>query len=269
MGSDAAFAIDETSALGRRAWALLAGAGLAQPGGETPARLLLVDPDDAALEHAARADPSRVVAVAQALPLPGDPPAPPRAFDPSLWSGAICARNQPYLESLLPRVALGLSTGRFLSAAPVQKVAYVAHEDAAILAAALLSSDFQDGRPLRVTGPAAFSHRELCEVASALFARRVVVEEIALEQLSAELVRRGMSAAQAALSARGDRLLLEAHDGAPSADGPRVTGVAALSLHAFLSRARDSLQAVARPRRLPAEPSSRSGMAACVPIGAP
>src|SRR6185436_16912328 len=116
MGSDAAFAIDETSALGRRARGLLAGAGLAQPrdgqrdGG---ARVLLVDPDDAQLERTARSSPSRLVLVAQALPLPGDRtarPGAPLAFP--IGSGAICARNQPYLESLLPRLALSLSTGR-------------------------------------------------------------------------------------------------------------------------------------------------------------
>jgi hypothetical protein len=275
MGSDAAYAIDDTSALARRARALLAGAGLdgagldqaraSERGGAV--RMLLVDPEQAELQHAASVKQSRIVLVAQALPLPGDRQVTSGAFE--LADGAICARNQPYLESLLPRLALGLSTGRFFSAAPAQKAAYVAHEDAAILAAALLASDFQEAHPLRVTGPTAFSHRELCAVASELFSRRVQVEEIAPEQLSAELIRRGMSAEQAALSTRGDRLLLDAHEGAPSTDGPRVTGVAALSLHAFLHKARESLQAVARPVRLPAELPSRSGLAVCAPINAP
>jgi hypothetical protein len=270
MSSDAAFAIDDTSALARRARALLAGAGLAQPdAGERSGatRMLLVDPEPTELEHAASVKPTRIVLVAQALPLPGDRPVTSGAFE--AVNGAIRVRSQPYLESLLPRLALGLSTGRFFSAAPAQKVAYVAHEDAAILAAALLASDLQEAHPLRVTGPAAFSHRELCAFASELFSRRVQVEEIALERLSAELIRRGMSVEQAALSTRGDQLLLEAFEGAPSADGPRVTGVAALSLHAFLHRARDSLQAVARPTRLPVELPSRSGLAVCAPINAP
>lgn len=270
MGSDAAFAIDDTSALARRARALLAGAGLAQPRPserDGAGRMLLVDPEQAELEHAARVKPTRIVLVAQALPLPGDRAVSSGTFEAT--NGAIRARNEPYLESLLPRLALGLSTGRFLSAAPAQKVAYVAHEDAAILAAALLASDFQEAHPLRVTGPAAFSHRELCALASELFSRRVQVEEISPEQLSAELIRRGMSAEQAALSMRGDQLLLGAHEGAPSTDGSRVTGVAALSLHAFLHRARDGLQAVARARRLPAELASRSGLAVCAPLNAP
>jgi hypothetical protein len=269
MSSDAAYAIDDTSALARRARALLAGAGLdrARASERGAARMLLVDPQEAELEHAASVKPTRIVLVAQAVPLPGDRPVANGAFE--LSSGAIRVRNQPYLESLLPRLALGLSTGRFFSAAPAQKVAYVAHEDAAILAAALLASDLQEVHPLRVTGPSAFSHRELCALASELFSRRVQVEEIAPELLSTELIRRGMSAEQAALSTRGDRLLLDKHDGAPSTDGPRVTGVAALSLHAFLHRTRDSLQAVARPVRLPAELSSRPGLAVCAPINAP
>jgi hypothetical protein len=263
MTSEPAFAIDDTSALGRRALALLSGAGLARPrASERDARrTLLVDASAAEQERAARA--SRLVLVSQALPLAGDRSGAHGRLAFAPGHRAVLVRNQPYLESLLPRLALGLSSGRFLSAAPTQETAYVAHEDAAIVAAALLVSDLQPPETLHVTGPAAFSHRALCALAAKLFSRQVQVEEIALERLSAELVARGMSAEQAELGARCDGLLLTAHEGAPSGDGPRVTGVAALSLHAFLDRMRDSLEAALRERRLPAEPPARPGMAGC------
>jgi hypothetical protein len=268
MISEAAFAIDDTSALGRRARTLLAGAGLAKPRhGEGGPRALLVDPEIAELTRMHWTGLRRLVLVSQALPLPGDHGTAAAPLVGPAVQGAIRAHNQPYLESLLPRLSLSLVTGRFLSAAPAARLAYVAHEDAAIVAAALLASDFQDANPLRVTGPAAFSHRELCGLAGELFSRRVVVEEIGLHQLDSELRRRGLSEEQAALAARADALLLHAHDGSASTDAPRVTGVAALSLRAFLDRAREGLQAGVRARRAPVE-LWRSG-SACAPVNAP
>jgi hypothetical protein len=272
MGSDAVFVINDTSALGRRARALLAGAGLAEPHGadvDGGARLLLVDAAMSELERALYAGAARVVHVEQVLPLPGDVVHESGASGTPQTSGVVRMRAQPYMESLLPRLALGLASGRFVSAAAAPKVAYVAHEDAAILAAALLASDVREPEALVVTGPSSFSHHELCAVVSELFSRRMLIDEVPLEQLGCELMRRGMSAEQAALSVRGDQLALHALRPAPSSDGPRVTGVAALSLPAFLDRARESLRAVARTRRVPVEFPSRSGNVVCAPINAP
>jgi hypothetical protein len=271
MGTEA-FVIDDTSALGRRARALLAVAGIGQAHGAellAAARLLLVDAPHAELERAARAGASRIVHVQQAVPLLGDRAGQSLSVLASAArSGVLRVRTQLYFENLLPRLALGLATGRFLSAAPTHRAAYVAHEDAAILAAALLASDVREPDTLHVTGPSSFSHEELCALAGELFSRRVLVESVAVDKLASELIRTGMSAEQAALGARGDRVLLHAQLSEPSPDGPRVTGVAALSLPAFLQRARDGLRAVARGKRAPAEFFSRPDNPSCTPVTA-
>jgi NAD(P)H dehydrogenase (quinone) len=272
MSFAAAFVIDDASELGRSAHTLLRGAGLAETLADaepSAPRVLLVDASDEVVRAAIRRKPSRVVHVMQALPLPGEvalaaiPGVGVRTLTatltvtggPPTW-GALQVRAAPYLEGLLPRLALALASGRFLSAAPDGEAAYVAHEDAAMLAATLLASDIHEPDPLFMTGPTSFSHRSLCRLVSELFAREVRVEPVPFEALPRALSQGGLSPEQAALSLRTDQLLASDACSAPSSAGPRITGMAPLALPAFLARVRERLDAAVRqghvsPSQLP------------------
>jgi hypothetical protein len=138
-----------------------------------------------------------------------------------------------------------------------------------MVAAALLSSDISEPRGLDITGPEAFTHHEVCELAAGLFGRRLQVKQVAPALLAEQLVQRGLSAEQATLSARCDEALLHLQLPPRSDDGPRVTGVACLSLATFLGRAREGLLASLPGRRAASASSSpRQSKSSCAPVNA-
>lgn len=242
--------IDTDSALAERVRGLLQQAGIrgirsgvAQSGD----RLLVVDASAAQLKQARKAGAQHVVHVQQASALLRGGGLHEAESEARLsWLQA-----QLYFEGLLPRIALSLATGRFVSAAPARRAAYIAHDDAAIAAAALLASDVQTGRKLALTGPAALSHAEVCALVAEDFSRTIDVEQVSMEALLPELQRRGLSSVEAHISLELDQALLRELPEV-SHDTSKITGMAPLSAAAILTRVRAPLLAMAEELRLPA-----------------
>ncbi len=271
MPSEPTLVIDDTSALGRRARALLEQGGVALSSElREGSRVLLVDPGRAQLARAVHAGVRHLVHVTQtAAADPAEPRPELFAIDGRAAFSVSLVRSQLYFENLWPRLALALASGVFVSAAPDVRAAYVAQEDTALAAAALLGSDLQVSATFHITGPVALSAREVCALTAELFDRRIAVEELTLDRLAPELVQRGVSGRDAAAGARADRALLHGSLAEASRDLARITGVAALSLTSALNQQRESLsRAAARLRHSAVVSFSRTGSTSCAPASA-
>jgi hypothetical protein len=233
MGSPLALAIDRASPLGRRAFRWLAGASLAQPllqaDGGLASRLLVVDVSADAL-RAQRQTAEHILYVHEA----GAPPAFPLV---KLGRAVSLLRPNLYMEELGPRLSLALQSGRFLSAAPSSRAAYIALDDAALVAAAALAADELPPADFSVSGPESLSHAELVELASELYGGPIALTAVSLAQLEAELLAAGMPHELAGRAVTMDRLLQSSEASLyaePTGSVAQVTGIAPVTLQKHL-----------------------------------
>ncbi|MEQ1899296.1 MAG: NAD(P)H-binding protein [Devosia sp.] len=139
---------------------------------------------------------SRAVAAAKAagvkhiaytsMPNP-EPPSPiPFANDHFGTEEAIKATGIPYTilrmawyaENLLGSLPNAISTGKWFSAAGEGRIAHPAREDCSRAAAGALIAESIESRIFTVTGPVAYTTREIAAIASGVFAKPVEVVDV-------------------------------------------------------------------------------------------
>jgi NAD(P)H dehydrogenase (quinone) len=83
-----------------------------------------------------------------------------------------------YAENLLGSLPSAISTGKWFSAAGEGRIAHPAREDCARAAAGALIADGNESRTFTVTGPVAYTTREIAAIASGIFARPIEVVDV-------------------------------------------------------------------------------------------
>jgi NAD(P)H dehydrogenase (quinone) len=85
-------------------------------------------------------------------------------------------RNSIYMETLIPQAARMVATGRAQAPEHEDRIGYVAREDCAAAAAAVLATPGHDGKAYDITGPQLIGVREVAQAASAVTGRPVRIE---------------------------------------------------------------------------------------------
>lgn len=135
--------------------------------------------------------------------MPAPEPASPIPFAPEHYGteeairasgiGYSILRMNWYAENLLSSLPSALQTGKWYTSAGAGTIAHVSREDTARAAAgALLAGDVS--RTLTVTGPEAFTTRQIAAIASEVTGRSIEVVDVSDEQLAAGAVAAGVPA---------------------------------------------------------------------------
>lgn len=106
-------------------------------------------------------------------------------------------RNNLYADFQAPVVARMIETGQLVTSAGDGRVAYVARDDCAAAAAAVLVQDGHESKAYDVTGPEAVGARELAALAAELGGRPVEVVQVDDETLLAGMIESGVPDAAA------------------------------------------------------------------------
>lgn len=106
-------------------------------------------------------------------------------------------RHAFYHDMLFAVLGDAAISGRFLSAANTGRVPYVAREDCALVASAVLCDSFDGTRTLEVTGPEALDADCLAQIATSVFGRPIHVIAVDVQQRTHTLMERGTPPAMA------------------------------------------------------------------------
>ncbi|MEH0419482.1 NAD(P)H-binding protein [Streptomyces sp. B21-083] len=101
-------------------------------------------------------------------------------------------RNNLYAENQIATVAQAVASGRLVTNAGDGAVAYVAREDCAAAAAAVLTGEGHAGQAYDITGPAALSAADLAALGTTLTGAPVAVVQVDDDALIAGLVAAGL-----------------------------------------------------------------------------
>ncbi|MDR5710173.1 MAG: SDR family oxidoreductase [Armatimonadota bacterium] len=104
-------------------------------------------------------------------------------------------RNNLYAESLLTSAPQAVQTGVLRLPAGEGRVSFVAREDCARLAAAVLTTPGHEERIYEVTGPESLSYAEVAAVLSELSGRAVRYEPVSLEEYTRSMQAAGLAPA--------------------------------------------------------------------------
>jgi NAD(P)H dehydrogenase (quinone) len=106
-------------------------------------------------------------------------------------------RNSLYADFQVPVVARAIETGQLVTSAGDGRVAYVARDDCAAVAAAVLLQDGHESKVYDVTGPEAVGPHELAALAAELGGRAVEVVQVDDDALLAGMIENGVPEAAA------------------------------------------------------------------------
>ena len=106
-------------------------------------------------------------------------------------------RNSLYADFQVPVIAQAIARGRLVTSAGDGRVAYVARDDCAAAAAAVLTQDGHEGRAYDVTGPEAIGPRDIAALAAELGGRPVEVVPVDDDALVAGMIETGVPEAAA------------------------------------------------------------------------
>jgi NAD(P)H dehydrogenase (quinone) len=169
-------------------------------------RLLLVSATDLARraeQHRAALDAAKAAGVRHVIYTSGLKPEPPNpavvapshyATEQALRHSGLdwtVLRNSLYADYQLPEASQAIATGVLVHNRGAGKVAYVARDDCARVAAAVLTGAGHAGACYDVTGPEAFSAAELAALYAALAGRPVLERRVGDDELVATLVGSG------------------------------------------------------------------------------
>lgn len=101
-------------------------------------------------------------------------------------------RNSWYTENLLGSLPAALASGKWYSASGEGLLSHVTREDTARAAAGALLADDAGSRVLTVTGPEAYTARQLAAIASDVLGRPIEVVDVTDEQYIAGLKHAGL-----------------------------------------------------------------------------
>ena len=101
-------------------------------------------------------------------------------------------RNNLYADFQVPVVAQAIARGQIVTSAGDGRVAYVARDDCAAAAAAVLVHDGHEGKAYDITGPDAIAPRDLAALAAELGGRAVEVVPVDDDALLAGMIANGV-----------------------------------------------------------------------------
>lgn len=101
-------------------------------------------------------------------------------------------RNYPYAENLIGSLSAALQMGSLYGAAGDGRVAYVTRTDCAKAAAGALTSSVEESKIYDITGPQAFSYRDVVEVLSEVTSRELPYVDLSLKDYEEALVQSGL-----------------------------------------------------------------------------
>lgn len=159
--------------------------------------------------------------------------------------GWTVLRENIYMEILLMSVAQAVQMGKLINAIGDGKAAYIAREDVARAAAAVLTSSFDGRRTLDITGPEAVSQYEVAAAASELTGREVSYIAVELETLIQNMEAGGLPRPVAEGYASFDSAVAQDKFSTSSNTVEELTGRKPISIAEFLAAHRDVLQPVA------------------------
>lgn len=205
----------------------------------------------AAVAAAKRAGVKHVVYTSMLKPEPGSPV----PFAPDHYGteqalaesglGWAVLRNSWYMENLFLSLPSVLASGSWPSAAGEGRVAYVAREDCARAAAAVLSASEPPAGTIDITGPEALSIQEIAARVAEAAGRPIGVVPLSDEALAAGLAAAGVPAPLAALLVAFDVNTRLGNVAAISDGVARLTGREPETLAHFLARNREALRPAA------------------------
>ena len=144
-------------------------------------------------------------------------------------------RNNLYAELLLAPLAAALATGELVDARGDGAVAWIAREDCARVAAAMLLEAALGRRLVQVAGTAAFTSRQVAELATELTGRPVVHRAVSPDERVAGLVAAGTPAPVAEVLTAFDRAIAAGELARTSPAVERLTGTPPRGLRDFLA----------------------------------
>jgi len=100
-------------------------------------------------------------------------------------------RNSLYADFQVPVVAQAIASGQIVTSAGDGRVAYVARDDCAAAAAAVLTQDDHEGRAYDITGPQAIGPQDVAALAAELGGRPVEVVSVDDDALVAGMIEAG------------------------------------------------------------------------------
>jgi NAD(P)H dehydrogenase (quinone) len=106
-------------------------------------------------------------------------------------------RNNLYADFQVPVVAQAIASGQLVTSAGEGRVAYVAREDCAAAAAAVLTEDGHEGKAYDITGPEAVGTADVAALAANLGGRPVEVVSVDDDALVSGMVEAGIPEAVA------------------------------------------------------------------------
>lgn len=110
-------------------------------------------------------------------------------------------RNSWYAEGLLGSLPAAIASGKWHSAAGAGRIAHVTREDTARAAAGALLADAPGSRVLTVTGPEAFTNREIAALATEVTGQPIEVVDVSDEHYAGGLIAAGFAPELAGLFA--------------------------------------------------------------------
>ncbi|MET7455918.1 SDR family oxidoreductase [Streptomyces sp. NPDC005574] len=152
-------------------------------------------------------------------------------------------RNNLYAENQIQTVAQAVASGRLVTNAGDGAIAYVAREDCAAAAAAVLTSEGHAGVAYDITGPAAVSAADLAALGTTLTGAPVEVVQVDDDALIAGLVAAGLPEPVAPWIASFGVASREGWLDQPSTAVQDLTGRAPVSLRDVLEAHRAELSA--------------------------
>jgi NAD(P)H dehydrogenase (quinone) len=161
------------------------------------------------------------------------------AASPMSWT---ILRNCWYMENLFLSLPAALASGQWYSAAGDGKVAYIARNDLASAAAAVLASADTSRTTLTLTGSEAFSTEEVATKVAAAVGKPLTVIQVPLEGLIQGMVAAtGMPVAMAAVFASFDTNTKAGRVAAVTGDFEKLTGVAPMRFTDWLAANKSAL----------------------------
>jgi NAD(P)H dehydrogenase (quinone) len=156
--------------------------------------------------------------------------------------GWTILRNNWYMENLLHMVLpSALATGQWHTSAGEGRVGYVAREDCARVAAAVLASEENGSPRYDVTGPEAFSPEQVAAAVRAATGRPLAVVPVSDGQLEQGLAAAGVPAFLTPLLVSFDANIREGQLDVVSGTVEKITGKAPQTFKAFLEENKAAL----------------------------
>ena len=145
-------------------------------------------------------------------------------------------RNSLYADFQVPVVAQAIASGQLVTSAGDGRVAYVARDDCAAAAAAVLAQDDHEGKTYDITGPEAIGPQDVAALAAELSGRPVEVVSVDDDALVAGMIEAGVPEAVARIRLSFVVAAREGFLDSVTSAVQEITGTAPLSLRQIVAQ---------------------------------